>query len=76
MSSLKEDFECRVKFLADISIKRGYDIKLLQKQFCRAVDKYIIEFQKWAILLDLRAWFFDIVRSSYGQMPASQKSQF
>ena len=64
LSSLKEDFECRVKFLADILIKRGYDVRLLQKQFCRAVDKYIIEFQKWAILLDLRAWFFDIVRSS------------
>ena len=64
LSSLKEDFECRVKFLADILIKRGYDVGLLQKQFCRAVDKYIIEFQKWAILLDLKAWFFDIVRSS------------
>ena len=64
MGNLKEDFECRVKFLADILIKRDYDIKLLQKQFCRAVDKYIIEFQKWATLLDLRVWFFDIVRSS------------
>ena len=64
VSDLQLATECRVKFLADILIKRGYDVGLLQKQFCRAVDKYIIEFQKWTILLDLKAWFFDIVRSS------------
>ena len=61
---MKEDFEERVRFLANILLKRKYDIKLLQKQFCRAVDKYLLEFQKWTISLDLRSWFQDIIRSS------------
>ena len=63
LSSLREDFEGRVKFLADILLGRGYDCRLLQKQFCRAVEKYVQEFQKWTIPLDLRSWFFEIVRS-------------
>ena len=63
LSSLREDFESRVKFLADILLGRCYDCRLLQKQFCRAVEKYVQEFQKWTIPLDLRSWFFEIVRS-------------
>ena len=64
LCSLKEDFEERVRFLANILLKRDYSVKLLQKQFCRAVDRYIQEFQKWTISLDLRSWFYDIIRSS------------
>ena len=63
LSSSLQDFESRVKFLADILLKRDYEFRLLQRQFCRAVDKYILEFQKWAISLELRSWFANIVRS-------------
>ena len=62
LSSLREDFEGRVKFLADILLGRDYNCRLLQKQFCRAVEKYVQEFQKWTIPLDLRSWIFEIVR--------------
>ena len=64
LSSLKEDFEIRVKFLADILLNRGYNMNSLQRQFCKAVDKYTSEFQKWALPLDLVSWFRQIIRSS------------
>ena len=62
LTSLREDFEIRVKFLADILLDRGYSLVLLQIQFCRAVHKYTSEFQKWSLPQDLRLWFLDIVR--------------
>ena len=46
----------------------------LQKQFCRAVEKYLLEFQKWTISLDLRSWFQDIIRSSQISCRSSQLS--
>ena len=55
LSTFREDFKNRVKFLADILIRRGYDFKLLQRQFCKAVEKYVLEFQKWTIPLDSRS---------------------
>ena len=61
LTSLREDFESRVNFLASILIRRGYDKKLLQKQFCRAINKYTAEFQKWSMPLDLRSWFLQII---------------
>ena len=60
-STFREHFEERTKFLADILIARGYKRGFLQKQFCRAVNKYISEFQKWALPLDISAWFLQIV---------------
>ena len=63
LTSLMEDFEQRVKFLADILIKRGYDSSILQKQFSRAINKYTKEFQKWSIPHDLKYWFSQITRS-------------
>ena len=63
LSSFKLDFEIRVGFLATILRNRGYKSSLLQKQFCRAIDKYVTEFQKWSIPSDLKSWFLDIVRS-------------
>ena len=62
LSSYKADFEVRVKFLADILLVRGYDFRLLRRQFCRALDKYVSEFQKWALPLNLVTWFNQIVR--------------
>ena len=63
LTSLKEDFEARVKFLASVLIKRGYNIKFLKKRFARAIDKYGSEFQKWSLPLDLNSWFFDIINN-------------
>ena len=64
LSSFKVDFEDRVKFLAAILQNRGYRYDFLQRQFCRAIDRYVSEFQKWTLPLDLRSWFADITRSS------------
>ena len=61
LTSLKEDFETRVNFLAGILIRRGYDRKLLSKQFCRSIDKYSSEFQKWSLPLNLKSWFFQLI---------------
>ena len=63
LTSNKVDFEVRVKFLASILLTRGYSRCLLQKQFCRAIDKYTTEFQKWSLPQDLVSWFLEIVRS-------------
>ena len=63
LTSLLVDFEQRAKFLANILMKRGYDSFLLQKQFCRAINKYTKEFQKWPIPHDLKNWFSQIIRS-------------
>ena len=64
LSSFKSDFEIRIRFLAIILIDRGYKAYLLQKQFCRAINKYLTEFQKWAIPLDLKSWFTIIIQSN------------
>ena len=64
LTSLREDFEARVKFLATILIKRGYNINFLCKRFTKAIDKYGSEFQKWSLPLDLKSWFFQIVNDN------------
>ena len=61
LTSLREDFEVRVKFLADILIKRGYNGHFLRKKFCQAIVKYGLEFQKWTLPQDVRSWFFQII---------------
>ena len=60
----RSDFECRTNFLAKILLDRGYNLGILRKQFCRAIDKYVGEFQKWTLPLDFSAWFFEIVSST------------
>ena len=57
------DFEERIKFLANILLTRGYNKKLLQKQFCKAIEKYIEEFQKWVIPLRFDNWFREIMQN-------------
>ena len=64
LTSLKEDFEVRVKFLADILVERGYNGHLLRKKFCQAIDKYGLEFQKWSFPQDIRLWFGQIMGSN------------
>ena len=61
LTSLKGDFEVRTKFLADILLARGYNKKILCNKFSKAVQKYILEFQKWEIPLDIKLWFDSIV---------------
>ena len=61
LSTFREHFEERTKFLADILIARGYRQGHLQKQFCKAVNNYISEFQKWALPLDISSWFLQII---------------
>ena len=60
LCSHRADFEDRTKILGSALLDRGYKIHMLERQFCRVVDKYIKDFQKWIIPLDLRAWFKQI----------------
>ena len=39
---------------------RGYEMRLLKREFCRVIDKYRTEFQKWDIPLDSKKFFTDI----------------
>ena len=39
---------------------RGYKFKRLEREFCKAINKYIREFQKWALPSNLNAWFRQI----------------
>ena len=64
LTSFRENFEARVRFLASILLNRNYRLNALQVQFCRAIDRYTSEFQKWTIPQDLRSWFREIIRSS------------
>ena len=57
LCTYKEDFEFRTRHLLDLLRNRGYEVGLLGRQFCRAVDKYISDFQKWELPSDIREWF-------------------
>ena len=64
LTTLKQDFELRVNMLAWVLIRREYKKILLQKQFCKAIEKYINEFQKWVLPLYFKNWFDDIISIS------------
>jgi len=61
LCTFRLDFEARTKFLSQILFQRGYKKGPLQRQFSKAVEKYIIEFQKWALPIDFKVWFDNIV---------------
>ena len=61
LTSHRVDFESRVKFLADILIGRNYLKRYLNRQFCKAVEKYLVEFQKWPLPPVLSIWFDNII---------------
>ena len=63
LCTYRGSFEERVCFLANILIQRGYVKNLLKNQFCKAVEKYLVEFQKWAIPSRFDQWFFEITFS-------------
>ena len=54
------DFELRTKHLGLILKDRGYKFKRLEREFCKAINKYAREFQKWAIPDNLNNWFKNI----------------
>ena len=55
-------FEERTKILIDILIKRRYRFDKLQREFCRAIERFISDFQVWSIPLDFKDWFLNISR--------------
>ena len=58
------DFENRVNKLAQSLIDRGYRRNLLRREFCRVVDKYRTEFEKWTIPVNSSDWLNTIIRQS------------
>ena len=61
LTSDRRDFEVRTRSLADILIARGYNKNRLRNQFSKAINKYMMEFYKWDIPLDLQLWFDKIL---------------
>ena len=53
----RADSEDRMRFLMGILKDRNYDVKLLGRQFCQAVERYILVFQRWEIPVNLGDWF-------------------
>ena len=60
LCSNRKDFELRTKYLGLILANRGYQINLLEREFCKAISNYTKEFQKWALPLDINIWFKQI----------------
>ena len=57
LCSFKHHFEERACFLLKILLERHYNLKFLKREFCKAVEKYISEFQRWAIPVSIHEWF-------------------
>ena len=55
-------FEERIKILIDTLINRNYKFNKLQREFCQAIESYIVQFQIWPIPLDFKIWFLNISR--------------
>ena len=75
LCSLRKDFEERSKFLLDILIDRGYKRGLLKREFCKAVEKYLGEFQKWILPVDFKNWF-DLLSNSNYDLPSQDSVTF
>ena len=69
LCSEKRDFELRTRHLGLILKDRGYKLIQLKKEFCKAINKYIREFQKWAIPLNLIEWFRKIFSEQTAPRP-------
>ena len=64
LCNYQNDFEERVRFLLETLLGRGYNFGMLKREFCKSVNKYISEFQRWAIPLDFDKWFINISRNT------------
>ena len=62
LSSHREDFEKRTRYLGEILKSRGYRNNVLERLFSKCVTKYAKEFQKWYIPLNIKTWFCDIFK--------------
>ena len=62
LSTHRSDFETRTRFLGNILTQRGYNAKLLERQFNKCIIKYSNEFQKWALPQNIKTWFKDIFK--------------
>ena len=69
LCSERADFELRTKHLGLILKNRGYKLTRLRNEFCKAINKYIREFQKWAIPLNLIEWFRKIFSEQTAPRP-------
>jgi hypothetical protein len=56
----RKDFADWYKMLAEKLIARGYNRGSLDGQFCKVVDKYSVEFQKWDSPVNTSIWFNQI----------------
>lgn len=55
-------FEDVCKQLVSILKTRTYELDKLRKKFCRAIEKYQIEFMKWELPLDIANWGSEIAK--------------
>jgi len=62
LSTHRSDFEIRTRFLGNILNQRGYNAKILERQFNKCIIKYSNEFQKWALPQNIKTWFKDIFK--------------
>ena len=78
LCSNRSDFETRTRYLGIVLKGRGYTVSWLEKEFCKAVRKYISEFQKWSLPIDFNAWFKCIMNERsdiQSALPISMSSQ-
>ena len=54
---IRSDFEDRTRFLVGTLMNRKFDKGKLMKEFCRVIGKYLVEFQKWQIPINIPHWF-------------------
>ena len=52
----------RTKKLAQDLLGRGYQLSRLRRQFCRVIEKYRTEFDKWGYPVDVKSWAQNILR--------------
>ena len=55
------DFVERTRMLADVLLKRGYNVGVLCREFMGVIGNYKSEFERWDIPSDVKIWFDDIV---------------
>ena len=60
--------------LLDILVNRGYKIGILRREFCKVVEKYISEFQKWILPPNFKIWFSNINLKNFSSNQSSQVS--
>ena len=63
LSTNREDFECRTRYLGNILRQRGYYINTLEKLFSKCIIKYAVEFQKWSLPANTKTWFYNIINN-------------